>query len=76
VTPAGVRLQVLKGKLACRTLSCRELPGPGGSKQGSVTLNGKTVGHKLAFRAGLASFDFDAPLDIAEGEVLQVSLRA
>jgi uncharacterized protein (DUF608 family) len=71
ISPSGVRLQVLKGKLACRSTEFRS----NGSK-GSAVLNGKAISHKVAVRNGVARVEFDDAVTIEEGGELRVDLRA
>ncbi len=71
VTGSGVRVQVLKGKLACRSTDFR---GSGGKS--SATLSGRAVGHKVAVRNGVARIEFDEALTINEGEELRLEVHA
>jgi hypothetical protein len=71
VANAGVRVQVLKGKLACRSAEFR---GSGG--KASATLGSRTVASKVTVRNGIARIEFDDALTIGEGEELKVDLRA
>jgi len=70
VSPTGVRLQVLKGKLACKSAEFR-----GTGSKGTVTVGGKAVGHKVAVANGVARVEFDAPLTLEEGSELRVEVR-
>lgn len=76
VTASGVRVRVLKGKLACRSVACREPAARGSGRTGAVTLNGKSIGHKITLRNGLAVFDLDSPLTIEEGAELWLNVQA
>jgi len=71
VASSGMRLQVLKGKLACRSTGFR---GVGG--KATVMLAGKVVAHKLAARSGVVRVEFDQALTIEEGKELRVDIRA
>ena len=67
----SLRVQVLKGRLACRQADFRAA-----GIRASVTLAGKTITHKISSRNGVARVEFDAPLSIGEGEELRVDVRA
>jgi hypothetical protein len=68
---ASVRVQVLKGKLSCRSVSFR-----GTGNRGAVTLGGQAVGHQVAVSNGIARIEFTERLTIAEGVELRLDLRA
>jgi len=71
VTSAGLRLQVLKGKLACRSTEFR-----GAAGRSSATLNGKPVAHKISARNGVVRIAFDEMLNLTEGADLRVEVHA
>jgi len=71
VTGSGLRVQVLKGKLACRRTDFRAT-----GSQGSATLAGKALGHKVSARSGVVRFEFDQPVTIVEGDELRLEVRA
>ena len=71
VTGSNLRVQVLKGKLACRSANFR-----GNGSKGSVTVGGKAVAHKVSLREGIARLEFEDAVTLGEGDELRVELRA
>jgi uncharacterized protein (DUF608 family) len=70
-TNSGFRLQVLKGKLACRSTEFRAA----GSKA-AATLTGKALAHKITVSGGVAKIQFDDALLIGEGDELRIEVHA
>ena len=70
VTASGLRIQVLKGQLPCRSASFH-----GGGGRSSATLRGQAIQHRATVRNGVARIDFSEPLTIGEGAELRLDLR-
>lgn len=67
VTPAGVRIQVLKGRLDIR--SC-EFRGTGGKV--AASLGGRAASHQVSVRNGIARVEFAERLSIEPGSELRI----
>jgi hypothetical protein len=70
ITPSGLRLQVLKGQLACRAVSFR---GAGG--RSSATLANQSIPNRLTVRNGIARLEFDQPVIVKERGELRLEVR-
>jgi uncharacterized protein (DUF608 family) len=71
LTNSGLRIQVLKGQLACRAVSFR---GAGG--RSSATLGNQSIAHRVSVSNGIARLEFDHPLTIAEHGELRLEVRS
>ena len=70
VTGSGLRVQVLKGKLSCRSVAFRARGG-----RSTATLSGKAIGHQATVRNGVGRIEFNETLMIGEGGDLRLDLR-
>jgi uncharacterized protein (DUF608 family) len=71
VTASGVRLQVLKGRLACRKVSFR-----GAGSHGAVMLGTQALSHNVSSRNGIARIQFDRSVVLQPGAELRLEVRA
>jgi uncharacterized protein (DUF608 family) len=71
IVNSGLRVEVLKGKLACRSVEFRV----SGSKA-SAKLGSRSLAPNVSVRNGIARIEFDDAHTIGEGEELKVDLRA
>jgi non-lysosomal glucosylceramidase len=70
LTPSSLRIQVLKGKLMCRSAAFRA-----SGARSTATLGSQAVPHKVSGRDGMARIEFNEPLTIGEGAELRLDLR-
>jgi len=70
LTGSGLRIQVLKGQLACRSAGFRA----SGSRS-TATLGNQAIPHHVSVRDGIARIEFNEPVALREGAELRLELR-
>ena len=68
---SGLRIQVLKGRLPCRSVAFR-----GTGVRANVTLGNDSVSHRVSIQNGVARVEFDRTVAIPERGELRVEVRA
>ncbi len=70
-TGSGLRIQVLKGQLTCRSIDFR-----GTGSRSTVTLANQPVRHQISVRNGIARLEFAQLVTVAAGTELRLDVRA